>query len=87
MAAQKCKNILLQAVLKDFWPFANPKLKKNKFVKTLTSLESYWKKMQKWGFMGVNFVCKWFKVCPTVSFQKKAELVSVTHNLLHFLSF
>ena len=27
MAAQKCKNILLQAALKDFWSSANPKLK------------------------------------------------------------
>ena len=27
MAAKKCKNILLQAVLKDFWSSANPKLK------------------------------------------------------------
>ena len=28
MAAQKCKNILLQAALKDFWSSANKKLKK-----------------------------------------------------------
>ena len=72
MAAQKCKNILLQAVLKDFWPFASPKLKKNKFVKTLTSLGSYWKKMQKCGFMGVNFVCKRFKVLPHSDFSEKS---------------
>ena len=30
MAAQKCKNIQLQAALKDFWSSANPKLKKIK---------------------------------------------------------
>ena len=28
MAAQKCKNILFQAALKDFWSSANLKLKK-----------------------------------------------------------
>ena len=43
MAPQKCKNMLLQAVLKDFWSSPNPKLKKIKFAKTLTSLGSYWK--------------------------------------------
>ena len=37
MAAQKYKNIWLQAALKDFWSSANPKLKKVKFVKILTS--------------------------------------------------
>ena len=30
--------------------------------------------MQKLGFLGVTFVCKWFKYCSTVSFQKKAYL-------------
>ena len=55
MAAQKCKNILLQAALKDFWSSAIPKLKKFKFVKTLTSLGSYWK-IQKWGIHG-NYFC------------------------------
>ena len=43
MAVQKCENILLQAALKDFWS-ANPKPKKIKFVKTLTSLGSYFQK-------------------------------------------
>ena len=28
MATQKCKNILLQAALKDFWSSVKPKLKK-----------------------------------------------------------
>ena len=28
MAAQKCKNILMQAALRDFWSSANPKLKR-----------------------------------------------------------
>ena len=41
MSAQKCKNILLQTALKDFWSSAIPKLKIIKFVKTLTSLGSY----------------------------------------------
>ena len=31
MAAQKCKNIQLQAALKDFWSSANPKLKKSSY--------------------------------------------------------
>ena len=31
IAAQKCKNILLQAALKDFLSSADPKLKKNNF--------------------------------------------------------
>ena len=39
MAVQKWEIILLQTVLKDFWSSVNLKLKKIKFVKTLTSLE------------------------------------------------
>ena len=41
MAVQKCKIMLLQAALKDFWSSANLKTKKIKFVKTPTSLELY----------------------------------------------
>ena len=61
MAAQKCKIILLQAALKDFW-FAN--LNKIKLVKTLTSLGLYYilTKIHESGFLGVNFLCKWFKI-------------------------
>ena len=33
MTEQKCKNILLQAAVKDFWSSANPKLKKLSFSK------------------------------------------------------
>ena len=46
MVAQKCKNIFLQAAVKDFWSSADPKLKK----------------IQKWGFSRVTFVFKWFKI-------------------------
>ena len=37
-----------------------PKTRKNKLVKTLTSLGLYIlkKKLQKWGLMGITFVCK-----------------------------
>ena len=41
MVTQKCKNILLQVALKDFLSSANRKLKKLKFVKTLTCSGSY----------------------------------------------
>ena len=74
MAGQKCKNILLQAALKDFWSSANPKLKKVKFVETLTTLGSYWKNA-KMGIYGSYFCLQSdLKYCPTMSFQKKAEL-------------
>ena len=36
-----CNNILLQAPLKNLWSSAKPKLKKNKFVKTLSRWGSY----------------------------------------------
>ena len=80
MAAQKCKNIFFQAALKDFWSSANPKLKKIKFVKTLTPLGSYWKKKKKskmeihgdsWELLSFESDLKY---CSTMSFQKKAEL-------------
>ena len=72
-AAQKCKIILLQAALKDFWSSANLKLKKIKFVKTLTSLGLYYItiKMQEWGFLGVIFVYKLFKILLQWVFRKK----------------
>ena len=38
MAAQKCENILLQAILKDFSSSSNPKLKTKIFVKSLWEL-------------------------------------------------
>ena len=71
MAAQKCKIILLQAALKDFW-FAN--LNKIKLVKTLTSLGLYFilTKMHESGFLGVNFLCKWFKILLHSEFSEKA---------------
>ena len=42
MAVQKCKTILLQAALKDFWSSTNLKLKKLSFSKTLFSLRLYY---------------------------------------------
>ena len=73
MAAQKCKIILLQATLKDFWSSANLKLKKNKFAQTLTALglNNILKKMQEWGFVGVTFLCKWFKILLHSEFSEK----------------
>ena len=67
MASQKCKIILLQAVLKDFWS-ANLKLKKLNLSKlSLPHTE----KMQEWGLLGVTFGYKWFVEKSTKSFQKK----------------
>ena len=70
-SVQKCKIILLQAALKNFWYYANLKLN---FVKTLTSLGLYIlkkKHMQEWGFLGVTFVCKWFKILLHSEFSEK----------------
>ena len=77
MAAQKCKNIFFQAALKDFWSSANPKLKKIKFVKSLTSLGLYWKKSKmeihgdSWELLSFESDLKY---CSTMSFQKKAKV-------------
>ena len=57
MTAQKCKNIWLQATLNDFWS-SNPKTKRIKFVKTLTSSR--------------EFAFKWFKILlQSENFQVK----------------
>ena len=57
MTAQKCKNIWLQAALNDFWS-SNPKTKRIKFVKTLTSSR--------------EFAFKWFKILlQSENFQVK----------------
>ena len=72
MAAQKCKNILLQSALKDFWLSAKPKLKKNMFAKTLTSSGSYWRKCKNggsWELLLFVYISD-LKYCSTVSFQK-----------------
>ena len=73
MAVQKCKIMLLQAALKDFWSSANLKTKKIKFVKTPTSLELYiLKKMQKLGFLRVTLVWKSFKILLHNEFSQKS---------------
>ena len=73
MAVQKCKIMLLQAALKDFWSSANLKTKKIKFVKTPTSLELYiLKKMQKLGFLRVTLVWKSFKIPLHNEFSQKS---------------
>ena len=86
MAVQKCKKILLQATLRDHWSSDNPKLKTLKFVKNLTSLGSYWKKIFKnrdsWE---LRLFESDLKYCSTVNFQKKAELRR-SANLLNALN-
>ena len=74
MAVQKCKTILLQAALKDFWSSTNLKLKKLSFSKTLFSLRLYYIliKMQEWGFLGVTFVGKGFKILLHSEFSQKS---------------
>ena len=68
MASQKCKIILLQAVLKDFWS-ANLKLKKLSLSKlSLPHTE----KMQEWGLLVVTFGYKWFKIFLHKEFSEKA---------------
>ena len=57
MAMQKCKNILLQAALKDFWSSAKPKLKKLSLPK-LSLLQDHTEEN------------KWFKILLHMSFQK-----------------
>ena len=51
IAAQKCKNILLEAALINFWSFANPKLKKLSLPK-LSHLHGNIKKKCKNGCSG-----------------------------------
>ena len=55
MAAQKCKNILLQAALKDFWSSANPKLKKLSLPK-LSLLQDHTEENARMGVLG-NYFC------------------------------
>ena len=69
MAAQKCKNILLQAALKDFWLSASWKLKKS--TKSLSKFHFFMiicsgkkKKKQERGFLGVT------KMSPLWVFRK-----------------
>ena len=54
MAAQKCKNILLQTALKDFWSSANPKLKKLNLPK-LSLLLDYTEENARMGVLGSYF--------------------------------
>ena len=56
---QKC---IVGGSIKEFLIICWPKTKKIKFAKTFTSSWSYWKKIQEWEFLGVTFVCKWFKI-------------------------
>ena len=54
MAAQKCKNVLFLTALKDFLSSANPKLKKIKLAKTLTSSDHI-EENARMGFLGSYF--------------------------------
>ena len=69
MAAQKCKNILLQEALKDFWSSANLKLKKLVLSRLLTSLGSCWRKCKNWHSWELLLFANYLKYCSTVSFQ------------------
>ena len=51
MAAQKCKNTLLQAVLKEFLSSANPKLKKKVCQNSHFFRIILKKKKQEWKFL------------------------------------
>ena len=74
MAAQKCKNKLLQAVLKDFWSSANLKLKKISLSKlSLLYDYIYWKKSKNGDSREILLFASDFKYCSTVSFQKKLK--------------
>ena len=77
MAAQKCKNIWLQAAWKDFWSSANPKSKKITFIKTLTFSGPYWTKYKNRRFWGVTFVFKWIKIFPHSEFSYKSLTLKV----------
>ena len=54
MAAQKCKNILLQAALKDFRSSANPKLKSLSLPK-LSLLQDHTEENARMGVLGIYF--------------------------------
>ena len=54
MAAQKCKNILLQSALKDFWLSAKPKLKKITLTK-LSLLQDHIEENARMGAHGSYF--------------------------------
>ena len=54
MATQKCKNILLQAALKDFWSSANPKLKELSLSK-LSLLQDHTEENTRMGVLGSYF--------------------------------
>ena len=54
MAAEKCKNILFQAALKDFWSSANPKLKKSSLPK-LSLLQDHTEENARMGVLGSYF--------------------------------
>ena len=68
MATQKCKNILLQATLNDFWSSGNTNQKKLSF-QTLTLSGSYCKKCKN---RGSYFCFKWFKILLNSEFSKNS---------------
>ena len=73
MAAQKCKIILLQAILKDLWSSANLKLKKFSLSKLSLFKIIYIKKSKNGSsYLGVTFVCKWFKILLHSEFSEKS---------------
>ena len=74
---KNAKNIWLQAALKDFWYPTNPKLKKIKFIKTLTSSRPYWTKCKNRGFRRATFVFKWIKIFLHREFSNKNVTLKV----------
>ena len=77
MTAQKCKKILLHAALKDFWSSANLKLKKINLSKNSHFFRIILKKMQEWGFLGVTFVCRQFRILLHSDFSEKSFTLKV----------
>ena len=84
---KNAKNIWLQAALKDFWSPANPKLKKIKFIKTLTSSGPYWTKCKNRGFRGVTFVFKGIKIFLHIEFSDKSLALKVCKTINGIKSF
>ena len=73
-SVQKCKIILLQAALTNFWYYANLKLnyvcQNSHFLRIIYTEKKY---MQEWGFLGVTFACKWFKILLHSEFSEKSS--------------
>ena len=72
MAAQKCKNLLLQTPVKDIWSSANPKLKEISFSKLSLFGGLTEKNARIGGSKELLLFSSDLKCWSTVSFQRKA---------------